>query len=325
METFEYPIAVDVFAHVGERKPISSADMDDPLLDLRVADLLTFLSVHRAKSVTGAARLLGVTPSQVSKAIARLEGALAVSLLVRGSRGVTVSEIGLSYVPRIEEIVERLRGLRGETLTGLPELTVAAPSFLHAFFLPRLTSALSDYRLRCISMPQVVTRAFATERLFDVAITIGKERFPESWVQTELGVMRRGLFASPRLAKRLGKQPVSEEKLAEIPFISPVYVINGHATPVDDGCPMPRERRKLGQEVEMLGLALDLAGRVDELVFGPLVAAYEHLKSGQLVEIDVAGWSPEPSPLWLCCNGDRVRSKTQRTLVVECSAALSRS
>jgi DNA-binding transcriptional LysR family regulator len=309
METYEYPIAIDVFAHMGERKPISSRDMEDPLLELRVADLLTFLSVHRAKSVTGAARLLGVTPSQVSKAIARLEGALAVSLLVRGSRGVTVSE----------------SGLRGETSTALPELTLAAPSFLHAFFLPRLSSALADHRLRCISMPQVVTRAFATERLFDVAITIGKEKFPESWVQTELGVMRRGLFASPRLGKRLGKQPVHEEKLAGVPFISPVYVINGHATPVDDGCPMPRDRRKLGQEVEMLGLALELAGRVDELVFGPVVAAYEHLKSGQLVQIDVQGWSPEPSVLWLCCNGDRVRAKTQRTLVEQCVSALATS
>jgi DNA-binding transcriptional LysR family regulator len=325
METFEYPIAIDVFAHMGERKPISSTDMEDPLLELRVADLLTFLSVHRAKSVTGAARLLGVTPSQVSKAIARLEGALAVSLLVRGSRGVTVSEVGLAYVPRIEEIVERLRGLRGETSTALPELTLAAPSFLHAYFLPRLSASLSDHRLRCISMPQVVTRAFATERLFDVAITIGKEKFPDSWVQTELGVMRRGLFASPRLAKRLGKQPVHEDKLEGVPFISPVYVINGHATPVDDGCPMPRDRRKLGQEVEMLGLALELAGRVDELVFGPVVAASEHLKSGQLVQIDVQGWSPEPSVLWLCCNGDRVRSKTQRTLVEQCVSALATS
>ena len=298
--------------------------MDDPLLDLRVADMLTFLTVNRASSVTGASRLLGVTPSQVSKAIARLERALAVSLLVRGPRGVTVSQAGLAYVPRLEEIIERLRSLRaGDEGHALPELTIAAPSFLHAFFLPTVAKALPEQRLRCISLPQSVTRAFAAERLFDVAITIGKERFPDAWAQSELGALRRGLFASPSLAKRLGHMPVAEEKLAQIPFISPVFVINGQTSPVDDGCPLPRGRRRLGQEVEMLGIGLELACRLDEVVFGPVLAAATHVQSGRLVEVRVKNWSPEPEALWLCCNADRVLARVQRVLVDKCTAELA--
>ncbi|MEO6953760.1 MAG: LysR family transcriptional regulator [Polyangia bacterium] len=298
--------------------------MDDPLLDLRVADMLTFLTVNRASSVTGAARLLGVTPSQVSKAIARLEDALAVSLLVRGPRGVTVSQAGMSCVPRIEEIITRLRALRGgDAHEALPELTLAAPSFLHSFFLPAIAAALPTQRLRCISLPQSVTRAYAAERLFDAAITIGKERFPDAWAQSELGVLRRGLFASPRLAKRLGTSPIDADKLADVPFISPVFVINGQTSPIDDGCPLPRGRRRLGQEVEMLGIGLELACTLDEIVFGPVLAAASHVHDGRLVELRVKDWSPEPETIWLCCNADRVRARVQRIIVEKCAAELA--
>ena len=50
--------------------------MTDPtrdVADLRVADLLTFLAVVRSSSLTAAARERRVTPSQVSKAITRVE------------------------------------------------------------------------------------------------------------------------------------------------------------------------------------------------------------------------------------------------------------
>ena len=60
----------------------------DVISELHVADLTTFLAVRRAGSVSTAARELGVTPSQVSKAIARLEATLRVRLFSRGARGV---------------------------------------------------------------------------------------------------------------------------------------------------------------------------------------------------------------------------------------------
>ena len=135
--------------------------MGDSLQDLRVADLVTFLAVHRARSVTAAARVLGVTPSQVSKAVARLESALNVELLVRGPRGVSVSEVGLAFVPRLDELVARLQGLRSDDVAKQPELSIAAPSYMHPALVPRLTKALPERRMRCLSMPQVMVRAYA--------------------------------------------------------------------------------------------------------------------------------------------------------------------
>src|SRR5438034_300539 len=73
--------------------------------DLRLADLETFLAVRRYGSASGAARELKVTPSQVSKAVDRLEGALGQALLLRSGRGVRLSEAALRMVPHIEDIV----------------------------------------------------------------------------------------------------------------------------------------------------------------------------------------------------------------------------
>ena len=56
--------------------------------ELRLADLLTLLAVQRTGSISGAAREMRVTPSQVSKAMARLERHFGVRLLSRGARGV---------------------------------------------------------------------------------------------------------------------------------------------------------------------------------------------------------------------------------------------
>jgi DNA-binding transcriptional LysR family regulator len=297
--------------------------MDDALQDLRVADLVTFLAVHHARSVSAAARVLGVTPSQVSKAVARLEHALNVELLVRSPRGVAISDVGRGFVSKIEELVTRLDGLRSEETVSRPELTVAAPSYLHRAFVPAIAESLADHRLRCLSMPQMLVRAYASERLFHAAVTAGRERFPERWVETELGPLRSALFVAPSLAKRLGKGPIKQEDLAEIPFISPIYVVNGQAVPVEDRCPLGRGRRRLGTEVETIGVALDLAALGNQVVFGPAIAAHDHVKMGRLVELAVTEWKDNPvETIYLYCDGDQMLARVQRSLVERCAATL---
>jgi DNA-binding transcriptional LysR family regulator len=297
--------------------------MDDSLQELRMADLVTFLAVHRAKSVTAAARVLGVTPSQVSKAVARLERALNVELLVRGPRGISASDAGREFVPRLEELVARLTGLRSSDSDKQPELTLAAPSYLHGPIVPRVAAALPDRRLRCLSMPQMLVRAYASERLFQAAITVGKERFPEHWVESELGPLRSALFAAPKLARSLGRSPVSLEALAGVPFISPIYLVNGQAMPVEDGCPLRRGDRTLGQEVETIGVGLELAVGGAQVIFGPTIAARTLVDAGRLVEVEVEGWEVRVSePLYLYCDGDQVLMRVQRALIDCCGAAL---
>jgi len=296
--------------------------MDDPLQDLRVADLATFLAVHYAKSVSAAARVLGVTPSQVSKAVARLEHALNVELLVRGPRGIDVSDAGKVFVPKLEELLARLQGLRGAEVQTQPELTLAAPSFLHVPFAPAIATGLSDYRLRLLSMPQILARAYASERMFLAAITVGKERFPERWDEVQLGPLHNGLFASPSTAAKIGRE-VPLSALGDVPFICPIYVVNGHVVPADDGCPLARDRRRVGQEVETIALGLDLAAHGDQVVYGPNIAARPYLNDGRLVEIVVEEWAARsPEMLYLYCDSNQMLARVQRILVERCVAVL---
>jgi DNA-binding transcriptional LysR family regulator len=291
------------------------------LEELRFGDLLTFLTVHRCGAITGAARALKVTPSQVSKAVHRLEEQLGVTLLARSSRGVIVSDAGRRMMPQLEELAARLRGLRAE-VTAHEELALAAPSYLNAIFLPRIAAALPEVRVRGLELPPALVRAYAVESFFDVAFLVGDEALPGDWVVTRVGRVRKALFAPPSLAARLGHAPVDPARLRELPFVTPIYNVNGQFVPADDGCPLAHPARRLGHQSTTLVVGLDLARATGQLIFGPAIAAASHVARGELREVRVRGWDVR-EPLSLAAAGARVRAKTQRALASLVAAALA--
>ena len=77
---------------------------------MRDLDLLgTFLEVHRAGSITAAARQLRLSQPSVGERITRLEEHLGQTLFVRSSRGVLPTLDGDRLAARISEPVDRLR------------------------------------------------------------------------------------------------------------------------------------------------------------------------------------------------------------------------
>jgi DNA-binding transcriptional LysR family regulator len=292
--------------------------------ELHLADLATFLDVLRLGSIHGAARALGVTPSQVSKAVIRLEEHLELKLLQRSARGVTVSDAGRELAPRFEEILARVHSLqpsRGATET---QLTLAASSFMNALFLPAIVEALPAHRVRSLEMPPGVAGAYASEPFFDLALTAGNERWPDSWVKAAVGPLRQGLFASPALARRLGGPKVALDAVRATRFIVPIYNYRGRVMSGDDGCPLPVSERRIGHETQTLALALTLAQRVDQLVFAPLLAVSAFVAPGALVELEVDGWDVD-EPLSLVCHGDRVGVQVQRRMLAALKRGLKRA
>jgi len=294
--------------------------MTDPS-ELRIPDVLTFLAVCRHGSVTGAARDMRVTPSQVSKAVARLERQLKRTLLTRSARSVAASEEGRKLVPQLEELLERIFALT--SASDVPpelKLTVAAPSYLSASVLPLIATAVPDARFRSLECGNAFMRAYAGESLFHVAVTIGPEKLPPTWASSRAGVVRRGLFGSPAVAKRLGPNP-SAASLREVPFIVPVYNSGAQFLPSDDGCPIPREERAVGHEVATVAVGLELAAATGQLVFGPVFAARPLVSAGRLVEIEVRDWSRMTDDLYVHTNADRVLARVQRAIVDALRAA----
>ncbi len=73
-------------------------------MDIRV--LQYFLAVVREENITKAAEVLHVTQPTLSRQLSKMEEDLGVRLFLRGKKGITLTEEGLLFRRRAEEIVE---------------------------------------------------------------------------------------------------------------------------------------------------------------------------------------------------------------------------
>lgn len=85
----------------------------DSLLDLHA-----FTCIAEAHSLSGAAIVMGVTPSAVSKRLTRLERRLGVQLVHRTTRQFRLTEDGRVFFERCKEILGRLRDAEREVVRG---------------------------------------------------------------------------------------------------------------------------------------------------------------------------------------------------------------
>lgn len=259
---------------------------------LRLGDLQTFLHIASSGSVSAAARQLQVTVSQVSKSLVRLERRLNRRLVSRSARGIALTEEGKRLLPRIQALAFDLRALTAEEeeSTGRITVTIAAPSFLVESVVPMLIGRVRDARYRIRSASPAEIRADLGERRFDVALLPGEDRAPSGWIGEKAGDVRNGLFGGTALVDSLGKMPVAEARVRELTFVQPLRTDPTIVRPTSDGCPIPVQERRLGDEVQTFPVASELAARTDQVVFGPTPAARHLVAAGALREIDVRGW-----------------------------------
>ena len=225
---------------------------------LRFDDVVTFLTVHHTRSISAAARQLDVTPSQVSKAVARLEAFVGARLLTRGPRGVTVSMAGLRTIPMLEEISRGVRDLR--TQPDAPALVrLAAPSSILSTVAGVLARSCRDLRFSCLELDPVRTRALAFEDVFDAALVADDRPLGDVYTHEPLGVAESCLLARPSLARKLGDPPIRPDRLQGIPFVMPVLLQDTGATKGRDLCPFPFEQRTPGHAAATFHAALELA------------------------------------------------------------------
>jgi DNA-binding transcriptional LysR family regulator len=288
-------------------------------IDLRIADLMTFLAVQRTRSITGAARELRVTPSQVSKSISRVERHCDAKLFVRGTKGVSLNDAGVHVAAHVAAAVASIEATRRPaptTSTGDKkiELTVAGPSYLLEALLPAVAHSHPRLRVRALELSPPLIRAYITENSFDVALVPSDiTSRPSTWTSDQVGLLHKSLFASPALAKRLSPLPTTVEKIRDVPWVAPAASGNRLA-PITDDCPIPIGERVIAHEAQTIRTALDLAATGEYLVFGPFVAAKKLVQSGAMIPITVKGWDIS-EPLFLLCNGEAVLAKVREGVV----------
>lgn len=90
---------------------------------MELKNLTTFLAVAKKETISAAAKHLHLSQPSLSRQLMELEKELGVTLFTRGNRKITLTEDGLLFRKRAEEIVELLEKTRSEFLS--PRDTIA--------------------------------------------------------------------------------------------------------------------------------------------------------------------------------------------------------
>jgi DNA-binding transcriptional LysR family regulator len=277
----------------------------------RSGEMDVFVRVVELGGFSAAARALAMTPSAVSKLVARLEARLGVRLLNRSTRQVQLTaEGGVFYERSVRVLADLADAERGAAANDSPRgrLSVNANvPFGEAALLPLVPAFLERY-------PEVTLDIVLTDEVIDliehrtdVAVRAGPLR-SSSLVARKLGATRKSILASPAYLARRGT-PATPADLAHHnclgfnrtralnvwPLRQDGQVVTLPAvgnTQVSDGASLQR------LAVAGVGLArLALFHARDDIAAGRLVPVLEDFNPGDLEEIHAVflghgGWLP---------------------------------
>lgn len=164
--------------------------------------MILFADVVEHGSFSATARVLGLTPSAVSKRIADLEDRLGIRLLNRSTRHISLTEEGRSFHIRCAEISSRVRAAEalGLSMGDQPKGTLRVAStvaFGKAKVLPLLPEFLaehSDVRVHLDMTDRPIDLSTAS---YDMAIRFSEQIEDKSLVARKLISNRRIICAAP--------------------------------------------------------------------------------------------------------------------------------
>lgn len=177
-------------------------------MDNRIGEMETFLAVAREGSFAAAAKTLRLTPSAVSRGIARLESRLGVGLVRRTTRALALTPEGEAYRDQVAgllaeiDMVERnlTKGQAGPS--GRLRINASVPFGLHCLMplLPRFQDLHPAITLDLTLSDAVVD---LVEERADLAIRVGPLR--DSRLRAKkLGRSQMAVVASPDYLERHG-------------------------------------------------------------------------------------------------------------------------
>lgn len=180
-------------------------------------ELLHFVAVVDCGSISAAAEQLHLTPSAISRSLARLEGKLATTLLNRTTRRMELTEEGRFFLDQARDILQRMDSLeerlalRRQRPAGRLRVNAASPFMLHAVVphVGAFRALYPDIQLELNTNDQIID---LLEQRTDVAIRIGPLG-DSSLHARPLGASRLHLLASPDYLARQGR-PERVEDLA---------------------------------------------------------------------------------------------------------------
>jgi DNA-binding transcriptional LysR family regulator len=183
----------------------------------RLGAMRIFVSVAQLRSFSEAARHLQLSPSVVTRSIAQLEDELGLTLLLRTTRSLRLTERGALYLESCQQILQDVdnaeRRVRGEDAAPRGLLKVAAPTvFGRLHVLPIVNRLLREHSEVTVALALADRNVHLVEEGIDVAVRVG-DLADSSLIAIKLGVVSRVVVASPAYLKERGT-PQSPADLA---------------------------------------------------------------------------------------------------------------
>lgn len=276
----------------------------------RSGEMEVFARVVQEGGFSAAARSLQLTPSAVSKLIARLEDRLGVRLLVRTTRALTLTEEGTAYHQATLRILEQMDGIDQAVAAGQVKGRLAINAsvpFGSLFVAPAIPAFLTRY-------PHISVEFSVSDDMVDLAsgkadIAIRTGDLPDSTlVARKLVTGRRVLCAAPAYLERMGT-PGQPEDLARHECLKFTFRPPGYRWPFTrDGQPfgLPVSGSLLvnnGETMKLLALAgagiarLGLFHIREEIAQGRLIPLLEPFDAAEQEDVSAVyvGGGPIPA------------------------------
>ncbi len=185
------------------------------------------LKVIDQGSFSAAGRVLGMPVPTLTRRISDLEAHLGAQLLIRTTRKLTLTDVGLAYVQAAQRILDQVKEAEaqagGEFLAPRGDLVLTAPIlFGRLHVLPVVTDFLSAFPAINVRLMLSDRNAHLVDDQIDMAVRIGP--LPDSsMIATAVGTMRRVVCASPALLDGYGtpRTPADLVGMPAVVYASP--------------------------------------------------------------------------------------------------------
>jgi LysR family nitrogen assimilation transcriptional regulator len=267
-----------------------------PVIDLR--QLHYFLALANYGSISAAASVLGLAQPSVSENITKLEKKLNVQLAIRGPRGVTLTEAGLTLASQGRDLIDAAQHLaenvcqiasevRGPVSIGLP------PSLSLLLSVPlaeTVYSELPNVRLHLAEgMSGHVLEWVESEKL-DMGCVYES---PDSTIFESHPILVEELFIVsapdnlPIGCSDTGQLSVTVSALGDLPFVMP-SLPHGARRIVERFARANRIHVNVVTEMDSLPHIVEMVNRASAYTILPQAAVARAVDAGQLVLIKIA-------------------------------------
>lgn len=283
----------------------------------RSDEMALFAAAVDQGSLSGAARVTGLSLASVSRHLSALEERLGTRLLVRSTRMLALTDAGRSYYAAakrlLAEIDDMEAGLSAEAAEPTGRLQITGPTlFGRVYVLPVLATFLVRHPGIELDVSLMDRSVNLLEEGIDIAIVVG-EQPDSSLVARKLGAIRWVLAASPHYLAQRG-QPADLEALAQHDGLIWSHYTNVQSWTLRHQSQAVAVRPRVRMRSNTLDGVVTAAAQGAGIVHAPAWTVAEHVAQGRL-RILLPETELPPRPIFALMTHQRLLANKVRMLL----------